>query len=396
MTSVCPICATKCNSVLDQRLRVPVLQNRVWPDRVSARSAPAGRLDMRMCANCNFAWNAAFDPKLMAYDSFYDNNQLVSRAFSDHVDAMVQRIINNLDENADAHLVEIGCGQGNLLKRLAKASRFASLTGFDPAFRGVLEGHAANTKIHACSFNKEALRLLHHPVNVVVSRHTIEHIHRPLEFLRTIRATLDDTRPTKIFLETPDINWIVENFQPQDLFYEHCSIFSKRAMQFACTQAGFNLRAVSSVFSDQYLWAEIDTADSQLVTEPNAPLTLIAGDFHTKRLDFVERWRDLIKTLRKCGRVWLWGASSKGVTFALIVDPDGDLLAGAIDINFKKVGQFMPLTGVSICDPNQLESGDSVIIMNPNYLAEISEQIASRHKSIRLLTLDAAHLEMSA
>lgn len=396
MTTACPICATKCNSVLDQRLRVPILQNRVWPDRVSARSAPAGRLDMRLCANCNFAWNTAFDSKLMVYDSFYDNNQLVSRTFSDHVDAMVQRIMNSLDESADAHLVEIGCGQGDLLKRLAKTNRFASLTGFDPAFRSVFEGHDANTRIHACLFNKDATKLLRHPVNVVVARHTIEHIHRPLEFLRTIRSALDDTRPTKVFLETPDISWIMETFQPQDLFYEHCSIFSKRAMQFACIQAGFNLRAASSVFSSQYLWAEIDTADSQLAAEPNAPLSLIADGFHAKRLHFVKCWREQIETLRKDSRVWLWGASSKGVTFALIVDPDGDLLAGAIDINLKKVGQFMPLTAVPICDPNQLESGDCVIVMNPNYLAEISEQIASQRKSIRLLTLDAAHLEMSA
>lgn len=394
MTSACPICATNRNSILDQRLRVPVLQNRVWPDRASARSAPAGRLDMRLCANCNFAWNIAFDSKLIAYDSFYDNNQLVSQAFSDHVDAMVQRIINSLGESADTHLVEIGCGQGDLLRRLAKTNRFASLTGFDPAFRSVFEGHDATTRIHACLFNKDALNLLSHPVNVIVARHTIEHIHRPLEFLRTIRAALDDTRPTKLFLETPDIGWITENFQPQDLFYEHCSIFSKRAIQLACTAAGFNLCAVSSVFSDQYLWAEVDTADSQWTVEPNAPLIRTADGFHAKRLDFVECWRDQIITLRKDGRVWLWGASSKGVTFALIVDPDGDLLAGAVDINLKKVGQFMSLTGVPICDPTQLESGDSVIVMNPNYLAEISEQIASQHKSIRLLTLDAAHFEM--
>ncbi|MCK1737082.1 methyltransferase domain-containing protein [Bradyrhizobium sp. 138] len=396
MIPACPICATKRNSVLDQRERVPVLQNRVWPDRASALSAPAGRLDMRLCANCNFAWNAAFDPKLMVYDSFYDNNQLVSEVFSDHVDAMVQRIITSLDESAEAHLVEIGCGQGDLLRRLARANRFASLTGFDPAFKNALEGHDANMTIHTCLFDNDTLNLLRHPIDIIVARHTIEHIHRPLDFLRTIRAAVDATRPTKIFLETPDINWIVENFQHQDLFYEHCSIFSKRAMHFGCQAAGFNLCAITSVFSDQYLWAEIDTGDSQLIAEPTAPSLLTADGFRAKRLDFVERWRDQIVTLGKEGRVWLWGASSKGVTFALLVDPDGELLAGAIDINPKKVGQFMPLTGVQVCDPTQLESGDSVIVMNPNYLAEISNRIASQQKSIRLLTLDTAHLEMSA
>jgi len=45
-------------------------------------------------------------------------------------------------------------------------------------------------------------------------------------------------------------------FQPQDLFYEHCSIFSREALRTACSTAGFEIRSLMLVFGDQYLWAE--------------------------------------------------------------------------------------------------------------------------------------------
>ena len=89
------------------------------------------------------------------------------------------------------------------------------------------------------------------------------------------------------------------------------------------------------------------------------------------------------------GTVWLWGAAAKGVTFALLVDPDGSQLAGAIDINHRKIGYFMPGTGLPIVSPSALQDGDTVIIMNPNYRAEITSCIGGMGLTARLLSVDS-------
>ena len=89
------------------------------------------------------------------------------------------------------------------------------------------------------------------------------------------------------------------------------------------------------------------------------------------------------------GTVWLWGAAAKGVTFALLVDPDGCQLAGAIDINPRKFGYFMPGTGLPIVSPSVLQDGDTVIIMNPNYRAEITRCIGEMGITARLLSVDS-------
>ena len=85
MSASCPICQSNDGYIVDQRQPVPVLLNRLYPSAEAALKAPAGRLDVRCCRDCGFAWNAAFDPCLIVYDSAYENDQTHSPAFVAHV-----------------------------------------------------------------------------------------------------------------------------------------------------------------------------------------------------------------------------------------------------------------------------------------------------------------------
>jgi hypothetical protein len=388
VSAACPVCSAREMVAIDYRPQVPILQNRVWPERSAARAAPVGALDMALCAACGFAWNRVFDADRMIYDPEYDNDQMGSPTFSAHVDAMIKRVLAGVQPEAETHLIEVGCGQGAFLRKLALTNKFASLTGFDPAFRGKDGASIGGVTIHKRFFGPAALGLLTHPVQVVVSRHTIEHIFRPLDFLRTIRAAMETTPEARLFLETPDIEWILAKFQPQDLFYEHCSIFSPEALRVACSTAGFEVRSLELVFGDQYLWAEarpvVDTSGLAVRTS----FTAAAENFATRRDRFVKEWRLLLTKLAARKNVWIWGASSKGVTFALLIDPDGEQLAGAIDINPNKTDRFMPVTGLPIHGPDAVSDGDVVIVMNPRYRQEILQQIDEQNISVRLMALD--------
>ena len=389
MTSRCPICHSNAPIPLEQRARAPLLQNRVWPDRASARAAPVGELDFALCAACGFTWNRAFDPDRIIYDQAYNNDQTGSPRFRAHVVEMVERILTRISSDRSAHLVEVGCGQGALLAEFARRRPFASLTGFDPAWRGEDGVALDGITIHRRYFGPTALDLVPRGPLLVVSRHTIEHVSEPLSFLRAIRAAMKLGDAERLFLETPDIEWIVEKFQPQDLFYEHCSIFSRDALRVALAAAGFELLSIDRVFDDQYLMAEARPTRDESRISGRCEFTAKAGSFVRQRRRFVEHWRARIARITAGGKVWLWGAASKGVTFALLVDPDGAKLAGAIDINREKCGHFMPGTGLPIVSPSVLQDGDTVIIMNPNYLAEIVSEIGAMGIAAQLISIDS-------
>jgi hypothetical protein len=386
MVSRCPICRGEAPITLDQRPHVPLVQNRVWPDRHSARNAPASEIDFVLCGRCGFAWNRAFDPTRVIYDDDYDNDQMGSPAFRTHMSAMIERILASPPPRCDAHLVEIGCGQGALLAELARRKCFRSLTGFDPAWSSTRKLDGAS--VHARKFGRDAVGLVPRGPLFVVARHVIEHVADPVQFLTLINELSEVADDLRLFVETPDIEWIVETFQPQDLFYEHCAIFSECALSLAATRSRFEPVTVDRVFNGQYLWLEARPAVEERQISGHCGFVGSASGFSNRRKVFVERWRAKIALLAETGSVWLWGAASKGATFALLVDPEGSGLAGAIDVNPRKVGQFLPITGLPIVSSAVLEDGDTAIVMNPNYEVEIADEIAAKGRMIRLLPID--------
>jgi SAM-dependent methyltransferase len=302
---------------------------------------------------------------------------------------MMNGLVAHLPSRRPLHLVEVGCGQGTFLSQLAagQGNRFASLTGFDPAWRA-RDKAGDRVKIHACYFGSETVGLVPGRADIIVSRHTIEHIPDPIGFLRTIRGTMEAGVDARLFLETPDIRWIVETFQPQDLFYEHCSIFSENAFRMALAASGFAPVNIDRVFGDQYFWVESRPASDGIRVPAECDFAPTARTFTARRDRFVQRWRERINEFSADGPVWLWGAASKGVTFALLVDPDASGLAGAIDLNLNKVGRFMAMTGLRIESPEALPDGAIVIVMNPNYHSEISARIDAMGKTARLHCID--------
>ncbi|MGB5194034.1 MAG: hypothetical protein WBN70_13700, partial [Polyangiales bacterium] len=73
-------------------------------------------------------------------------------------------------------------------------------------------------------------------------------------------------------------------------------------------------------------------------------------------------------------RVVAWGAGSKGNTFLNLVGKD---ISAIVDINPKKLGKFVAGTGQPIIAPTELVEvkPSMVVIMNPIYEGEISEQL---------------------
>ena len=199
---------------------------------------------------------------------------------------------------------------------------------------------------------------------------------------------MPDSPDARLFLETPDIGWIFRNFQPQDLFYEHCSIFSPRAFEFALAATGFELLRLEHVFGGQYLWVEARPSDiSRPPATSTSELVADADRFVHRRAEFVDKWEGRINDAARHSGVWVWGAASKGVTFALLADPSGSRLKGAIDINRNKVGRFMPISALPISAPTELPEGATVIVMNPNYHAEIVECLAEIGTNVTILNL---------
>ena len=384
----CPICGVDDVKVFDRRERVSLVQNRVYQSSSEARRAPAGALAMTCCQQCGYLWNSAFDPDRKIYDPGYENDQTHSEAFREHLAARACRVIAALPIRNGLSIAEIGCGQGDFLQQLVKigAGSITNATGFDPAWRGDEWNQSGSLNFVRRYFDKSSARELKAAPAALISRHTIEHVSDPIAFLQTIRAAIDRNQPAQLFLETPCAAWIIENLQFEDFFYEHCSLFTARSLYLAMQRGGFQATRIEHVFGGQYLWAE---ADPRIPPAPKPPAPrLEIARWEAERAAFIDRWHRKLEKSAADRPVYLWGAGAKGVTFSLLIDEEGGLLAGAVDINPRKQGRFMPVTALEIIAPDQLPSVPiSLVVMNPVYLPEIERQVRQLGKRAEILSL---------
>jgi hypothetical protein len=78
----------------------------------------------------------------------------------------------------------------------------------------------------------------------------------------------------------------------------------------------------------------------------------------------------------------IWGASSKGVIYALSLQREGVAVDHVVDINPDKQGRHLPLSGLRVSSPQQvldeLPDGANIFVMNSNYLEEIKRMTGER------------------
>ncbi|HYA75137.1 MAG TPA: class I SAM-dependent methyltransferase, partial [Roseiarcus sp.] len=243
-------------------------------------------------------------------------------------------------------------------------------------------------RIHKSYFTRASLEALAHEPNVIVSRHTIEHVPDPIAFLSAVRDALGPGADATLFIETPCIDWILRHDAMQDFFYEHCSLFTARALATALERSGFHSPKVERVFGGQYLWARASAAGA--ARTPATPEPLRASQATLRHDAFAAHWRRRAAQASARGRCAIWGAGAKGVTFALMMDGAGQPFDHVVDINPAKQGLHLAGSGLAVLSPEQSVARGvaTYFAMNPNYRDEIAARLAALGSNAELIALD--------
>jgi len=367
----CPVCRSNEVRTVVNRNSVPVHQNMLMATREKALSLDRGDLQMGVCVRCGFVFNAAFDENKIGYNEDYDNAQTWSQKFTEHVDNLVDRLVSG-QAVTGCHVVEVGCGQGDFLRRVVEKGNNTG-TGFDPSYHG--DGESGDGRIEYVReyYGEKSSEII---ADVVICRHVIEHVPRPLELLTNVRKALANSRHARVYFETPCVNWILKNGVVWDFFYEHCSLFNPDSIRTAFQASGFNVLNVEHVFDGQYLWLEAELGSADLEHSAAEVLDLCES-YRQSESESFEQWTGFLTRESAKGKVIVWGAGAKGVTFVNLLDPARALISQVCDINVNKQGKFIAGTGHEIVSPHQILSQEiaSVIAMNPNYVDEIANTL---------------------
>ena len=345
--------------------QLPVFQNRMFASEQAAKDCVRGNVVLVQDSSTGLIFNHAFDPELMRYDSDYQNEQGHSGAFRTHL-AQVAQIIQGHFRGQT--LIEVGCGKGAFLEQLQGLG--FQITGLDPTYEGdnpavIREYFTPSTGLRA---------------DGLILRHVLEHVRDPVHFLAQLRDA--NGGAGKIYIEVPCVDWIADHRAWFDVFYEHVNYF--RLSDFE--RIFGRMHETGRLFGAQYIYVVADLAS---VRTPAASASH-RFDFPRDFLGSLTRGASALALSRRQAprQVAVWGAASKGVIFALLMQRSGAEVDIVVDINPAKQGKFLAATGARVYSPEEalrrLAPGTDLFVMNSNYLDEIQSLTAHQFNCITL------------
>ena len=346
---ICDKCKKQEFEEILYKKNVPIFQNKVYDTYDEALNCKKSHIRLMQCKNCNFIFNSEFKPEIMDYDQDYHNEQENSKLFLNHLDSAMD-IVTSLNPKK---IIEIGCGKGTFLNMLLKKGY--DVIGFDPAYEG------------GSKFIKKEYYSKDYPItaDLIILRHTLEHIKNPFSFLRSISNT-----NSKIYVEIPSMDWIIKKKAFWDIHYEHCNYF----LEYTLNNIFDNYKCIP-LFDNQYfgLVGKLKNIlyNKNLSNKFNININFLKESF-------------IKKDILKYKNVYIWGAGAKGNTFLNTIK-NFNFIRGVIDINIKKQNKFIGGTGHKIISPKEIPLNiDLIIVMNDIYIDEIKKITSNKYKIISL------------
>lgn len=375
----CQSCGAQGVVVFYRVANVPVHSCILMPEREAAIKYPMGNVHVGFCGACGFIQNVVFDPGIQEYSSQYEETQGFSPRFQDFARSLASRFIEKYSLR-NKSIIEIGCGKGEFLALLCELGGNRGI-GIDPSY---IPERTRSDAVSRMTFIKDfySAKYSHLTADVVVCRHTLEHIQPAAEFVRMVRRSIGDRKDTIVFFEVPDVSRVLKEHAFWDIYYEHCSYFTLGSLARLFRTTGFEVLDLAKDFDGQYLLIEARPTNGSKgpVFSQENDLEELARDvkeFQETLPGQAKGWKETLGKIKGRGeRAVIWGSGSKAVAF-LTTMGIRDEIEYVVDINPYKHGKYLAGTGHQIVPPQFLREykPDVVIAMNPIYRDEIQHDL---------------------
>ena len=373
--TICPACASSDTDLFYAQVGIPMNSMLLLNHAEEAQTFPRGNMGLSFCRSCAFVSNSAYDAGSSEYSQRYESSQAFSGVFNKFAHGLASRWIERHDIRHKTVMQGDGYRETISLGRRAFDDDDVSLPAQVP--------EQLVTGILADFYGGTTYRDLR--ADVVICRHTLEHIPNVHEFVRGVREALIDQPDTLVRFEIPDVYRVLQDLAFWDIYYEHCSYFTLGSLARLFRSCGFDVLRLERDFDDQYLLIEARPS----ATTPSLSAPLPEEDDLVAMTAAVERYRreipaDLLARRAEIERevaagrtVIIWGGGSKGVSFLTSLGLD-DEIHYAVDINPYKQGKYVAGAGQAVVGPEALKEirPDLVLVMNPIYVDEIRGIIA--------------------
>lgn len=202
----------------------------------------------------------------------------------------------------------------------------------------------------------------------------LEHIPRPVQFLRKIRTHLSENAVG--IVEVPNFDMMGSEGVFSDFSCEHLSYFTKSSLQIALGLSGFDVLSIADIWHGHIISAEIS------VRHKIDPIKFKENLQKAKRDALM-----VIDGINK-SKIAVWGAGHQSMTMILQLGI-ADRIGMIVDSAKTKQKRYTPGIGIQILPPDALfESGIELLIINASsYSREVFREATSRFPELKNIYL---------
>lgn len=327
------MCGTPCQVAID----LPALP---LTDSYGSKPAhaPEAGIDQQLmlCPRCGHGRLATLLSPDLLYSgdySFRTSTSHTSSAGSEVFLALVEKLTVGRELRC---VLDVGCNDLYLLGRLQGHARHR--VGIDPVWAG---REAENTDqgivVSGATFEAADLDvLLPEPADLIVARHTLEHIHGPLETIRKMLACAKDD--AIIMIEVPGFDTLVKRQRYDNVFHQHIQYFSRSSLSRLAAETGTEVLAMTENY---HHWGAILVALQRLrgasrsALDVNPRMDRIIDGYRVFRRE-LEGVVPLVESLG--GRLYGYGAAQMLPILGYHMHTDFSFLEAILDDDRSKDG----------------------------------------------------------
>ncbi len=376
----CPVCSSQGYSAVFKAAQYPYFtipvkrQDKAKILKRHGLDQLHGELQPVVCTRCLHIYLRQCAPvKTLAelYRDYYSYPSALEGSFSPERDQAFLRIfrdkISRTLSKKQNRVLEIGCYDGYVLYHLKKMG--FSVTGCDPS-QGANIGKRFGLDIKKQFFKVDDFFKRGLKYDVVIFRHLLEHMPKPVDFLKTLKKVL---MPTGIFVfEVPGVESYLKNGSTGIFSFQHVQYFSRASIA----------RLVEN--ADLQLLSCIESAENLIITCLPGKLRPAYADNHIADLcrSFYahletkkNRLNKIVNEVSGQGMI-IWGAGGFSANVLELYGVPANRIKYIVDSDSKKWGMEYLLHCIPITSPKALKQNDHGCLMICSmYTNEIIRQL---------------------
>lgn len=330
------------------------------------------------CIHCGHVFNQRFSYAEVPYRQKPNRMFNQGHRWKQHVLEVLEKATDLLPESPS--VVEIGCGDGDLLRELASRFIGGRFVGFDP--------HATASRGGSLEFRDTLFVAKQHVAelqpDLIICRHVLEHLSNPLQFVARLQLAVTATgRPTQLYAEVPCVDRAIQTTRLADYYYEHNSHFTTRSLSTMLKRAGGTVRDLDRYYHDEVLGAFVEFS-------PKIEATHLVQETESHRLAAKRARQAISRQLSELSdspnTIAIWGGTGKAAAFMQQYHVDRQRFPLVVDSDPDKCGTYVPGTGQCIRSVETLHQHPDLVVIIPmpwrarDILAEMQQKRIRYHR----------------